>query len=248
MGESHAGPAPSRSPTQQGRRIRLLSRTCRHSATKAPAVVLACAITASTRTCATSPTSSPRTAIIAAAPDLFWRSVPGPLGARGPSARGSAASRGCQKIEAGEADMKDALAHIRTLPQFNGRAAAMGFCYGGPYAILGPKRLGYDAGLSCHGSQLLDYVGELDGVTEPVCIIWGDQDHVAPPPVLDAYRAVPPRMPNVEVHIFPGIQHGFMMPSAKAFDAPARALFDGPRAFGILEGLRDAPGKPLRQA
>ena len=143
--------------------------------------------------------------------------------------------------------MKDTLAHIRTLPQFNGRAAAMGFCYGGPYAILGPKRLGYDAGLSCHGTQLLDYVGELDGVTAPVCIMWGDQDHVAPQPVLDAYRAVPPRMPNVEVHIFPGIQHGYTMPSAKAFDAPARA-FSMARALSILDGLRDAPGKPLRHA
>ena len=85
--------------------------------------------------------------------------------------------------------MVDTLAHLRTLPQFNGRAAAMGFCYGGPYAILGPKRLGYDAGLSCHGTQMLDYLPELDGVTQPVCIMWGDQDHQAPAPVLDAYRA-----------------------------------------------------------
>jgi carboxymethylenebutenolidase len=143
--------------------------------------------------------------------------------------------------------MTDTLAHIRTLPQFNGRAAAMGFCYGGPYAILGPRRPGYDAGLSCHGTQLLDYIGELDGVTQPVCIMWGDQDHVAPQPVLDAYRAVPARMPNVEVHIFPGIQHGYTMPSAKAFDAPARA-FSMARALSILEGLRDAPGRSLRQA
>ena len=80
----------------------------------------------------------------------------------------------------------------------------MGFCYGGPYAILGPKRLGYDAGISCHGTQMLDYIKELDGVTEPVCIIWGDQDHRAPKEVLDAYRPVPARMKNVELHIFPG--------------------------------------------
>jgi hypothetical protein len=28
----------------------------------------------------------------------------------------------------------------------------------GLYAILGPKRLGYSAGISCHGSQMLDYI------------------------------------------------------------------------------------------
>ena len=77
--------------------------------------------------------------------------------------------------------------------------------------------------------------------------MWGDQDHVAPQPALDAYRAVPQRLPNVEVHIFPGIQHGYTMPSAKAFDAPGRA-FSMARALSILEGLRDAPGKPLRHA
>ena len=37
---------------------------------------------------------------------------------------------------------------------FNGRAIAAGFCYGGPYAIIGPKRLGFAAGFSCHGSQM----------------------------------------------------------------------------------------------
>ena len=151
-----------------------------------------------------------------------------------------------EKIKTGERDMADALAHLRTLPQFNGRAAAMGFCYGGPYAILGPKRLGYAAGISCHGSQMLDYIGELDGVTQPVCIVWGDQDHRAPPPVLDAYRPVPARMKNVEVHIFPGVQHGYMMPgNPKAFDGKTRK-FSMRRAVAILDGLRG--GEPMRKA
>jgi len=216
------------------------------SPAKTPAVVLACAILGVDQDLRDIADEFASRGYIAAAPDLFWRSVPGPLTHEDPRTRERGQPR-LPKIAAGEADMSDTLAHIRTLPRFNGRAAAMGFCYGGPYAILGPKRLGYDAGLSCHGTQLLDYVGELDGVTAPVCIMWGDQDHVAPAPVLDAYRAVPPRMPNVEVHIFPGILHGYTMPSAKAFDAPTRA-FSMARAVAILEGLRAAGDKPLRQA
>lgn len=46
-----------------------------------------------------------------------------------------------ERIKAGEADMADTLAYLRTLASFNGRAATVGFCYGGPHAILGPKRL-----------------------------------------------------------------------------------------------------------
>lgn len=102
-----------------------------------------------------------------------------------------------EKVKTGEADMADTLAALRKLPEFNGRAAAMGLCYGGPYAILGLKRLGYAAGISCHGTRMQDYIGELEGVTAPICIIWGDEDNQASPEVLDAYRAVPPRMSNV---------------------------------------------------
>jgi carboxymethylenebutenolidase len=175
---------------------------------------------------------------IAAAPDLFWRSVPGPL-ARGDERSTPRGQPRLEKIKAGEADMADTLAEVRKLPQFNGRAASMGFCYGGPYAILGPKRLGYDAGISCHGTQLGDFIRDLDGVTKPICIIWGDQDHAAPPEVQAMYRAVPARMKNVEVHIFPGVLHGYMMPGGgKAFDKKTRE-FSMERALSILSGLRD---------
>lgn len=174
---------------------------------------------------------------IAAAPDLFWRSLPGPL-PRDDKRAGERSQPRLEKIKAGETDMADALDHLRTLPNFNGKAAAMGFCYGGPYSILGPKRLGYAAGISCHGTQMLDYVGELDGVTQSVCIVWGDKDHVAPAPVLDAYRELAPRMKNVELKIFPGVLHGFMMRgNAAAFD-PTAHDFAMDRAFAILEGLR----------
>jgi carboxymethylenebutenolidase len=181
---------------------------------------------------------------VAAAPDLFWRTVPGPLGRDDDRTKTRSQPR-LQRIKEGEADLTDTLAELRKQSQFNGRAATMGFCYGGPYAILGPKRLGFEGGISCHGTQMLDYIKELEGVTAPVCIIWGDQDHAAPPPVQEAYREVPKRMKNVEVHIFPGIQHGYMMPmSAKAFDRKTRE-FSMERALAILNGLRE---ESLRKA
>jgi len=174
---------------------------------------------------------------IAAAPDLFWRSVPGPLARDDPRSAPRGQPR-LEKIRSGERDLAEVLPVLRREPLFNGRAAVIGFCYGGPYAILGPKRLGYDAGISCHGTQMLDFIQELEGVRQPVCIIWGDQDHAAPAAVLEAYRAVPERMKNVEVHVFPGIQHGYMMRgNAKAFDS-ATYQFSMTSALAILEGLR----------
>jgi carboxymethylenebutenolidase len=174
---------------------------------------------------------------VAAAPDLFWRSVPGAL-SHGHDRVTQRSQPRRERIKVGEGDMADTLAYLRTLPNFNGRAAAMGFCYGGPYAILGPKRLGYAAGISCHGTQMLDYIQELESVREPVCLMWGDQDHRAPVEVLNVYRGIPSRMKNVEVHIFPGVLHGYMMRgSPKAFHSAMRN-FSMTRALAILDDLK----------
>jgi len=183
---------------------------------------------------------------IVAAPDLFWRSVPGPLGRDDDRTKARSQPR-LEKIREGERDMADTLAALRALPQFNGRAAAMGFCYGGPYAILGPKRLGYAAGISCHGSQMQDYIQEIDGVAEPICIIWGDQDYMAPPPVLDAYRAAASRVKSLELHIVPGVLHGYMMRTSPAFHQASRELSMA-RALAILDGLRAGAPHALHQA
>ena len=203
---------------------------------KVPAIVLACAVHGVDADIVQIAEEFAAAGYVAAAPDLFWRTVPGPLSHDDKRSQERSQPR-LEKIKTGERDLMDTHAFLRTLPQFNGEAAVMGFCYGGPYAIIAPKRLGYAAGLSCHGTQMLDYIGELDGVTAPVCIMWGDKDHRAPPEVLDAYRPVPSRMKNVEVHIFPGVLHGYMMPgSPKAFDKDKRQFSMG-RALAILKGL-----------
>lgn len=215
---------------------------------KVPAIVLASAVHGVDQDMRAIADEFAAQGYIAAAPDLFWRTISGPL-ARNDDRTKQRSQPRLEKIKAGEADMADTLAEVRKQPQFNGRAAAMGFCYGGPYAVLGPKRLGYDAGISCHGTQLGDFLKEFEGVTQPVCIIWGDQDHAAPPEVQKAYRGVPSRMKNVEVHIFPGVLHGYMMRgNTKAFDQKSYD-FSMTRALAILKGLRgEGERQSLRKA
>jgi carboxymethylenebutenolidase len=206
---------------------------------KVPAIVLASAVHGVTADIRAIADEFAAAGYLGAAPDLFWRTVPGPLSRDDERTKTRSQPR-LEKIRAGESDMADTLAMLRKDPRFSGRAAAMGFCYGGPYAILGPARLGYDAGISCHGTQMLDFLKDLDAVRQPVCIIWGDRDHQAPPPVLEAYRAVPARMKNVELHIFPGVEHGYMFrDNPKAYSQKTYEFSMG-RALAILDGLRTA--------
>ena len=207
------------------------------NATTVPAVVLASAIHGVDQDLRNIADVFASHGYIAAAPDLFWRTVPGPL-VRDDS---RAAPRGKPRlpvIKTGEQDLLDMMAVLRQQPHFNGRAGVIGFCYGGPYGVLGPARLGYDAGMSLHGTQMLDYIGELEGVTKPVCIIWGDQDYLAPAPVLDAYRALPAHKPNVAVHVLPGIEHGYMLRAGtKVFDEKAYE-FSMEQALAMMDALR----------
>jgi carboxymethylenebutenolidase len=55
-------------------------------------------------------------------------------------------------------------------------------------------------------------------------------------------------MANVELHVFPGVLHGYMMRGSPAFDEATRD-FSMRRALALLEGLREEPEqRRLRQA
>lgn len=206
-------------------------------AVKAPGIVIASAVQGVDQDMRNLADAFAEKGVFAAAPDLFWRTIPGPLPHGDPRCSERSRPR-LPCIKAGESDMLDALAYLKTLPGFNGRAMAAGYCFGGPYAILGPKRLGFAAGLSCHGSQMGEYLADLDGVSKPMCFIWGDQDHQLPADLAEKFRAVPQRMKNAEVHIFPGIQHAYMIRgNTKAFD---QKTYDWSmqRSFEMLDALR----------
>lgn len=174
---------------------------------------------------------------IAAAPDLFWRTLPGPL-PRTDERAGQRSQPRMPVIKAGETDIADTLAMVRKLPQHNGKAATMGFCFGGPYAVIGPKRLGFDAGIGCHSTQMKDFLHEFDGLTKPVCLVWGDQDFAAPQDVRDAYTARAAEQPGLAVHIFPGVEHGYMMRENTKAWSPDTYAFTMSKALDILQSLR----------
>ena len=63
--------------------------------------------------------------VIAAAPDLFWRTIPGPVSHDDGRAQQRSQPR-LERIKTGESEMADTLAHLRTMAQFNGRRSISG--------------------------------------------------------------------------------------------------------------------------
>lgn len=230
-----------------GKQVKITSRTGKGSFdcylslpagnAKAPAVVLASAVHGVDADMQGIADAFAAAGYIAAAPDLFWRTIPGPL-VRGDERSAQRSQPRLPVIKAGEDDMADTLDMIRKLQQHNGKAVAMGFCFGGPYAVIGPKRLGFDAGVGCHSTQMKDYQHEFDGLTKPVCLVWGDEDHAAPAELRAAYLARAQQQSSLAVHIFPGVKHGYMMQgNADAWSAPTYE-FTMQQALDTLERLR----------
>ncbi len=178
----------------------------------------------------------------AAAPDLFWRGDAGPLG-RDEDGMRRAKARGGDRaaiIERGMADLADTMADLKARPECNGRIAVIGLCYGGPYAILGPARLGCAAGLAFHGTRVQDYLDRLDAVDVPLSLHWGDQDHAAPPADLARIQAAVAGKDNAEVVVYPGVKHGYSEPEAvESYDADATERSFA-RAYEIIARLRGA--------
>ena len=207
------------------------------ASTKVPAIVIASAVHGVDADVRGIADAFADAGYIAAAPDLFWRTIPGPL----PRDDKRSAERSQPRlpvIATGETDMADTLLAVRQVKQHNGKAVAMGLCFGGPYSVLGPKRLGYDAGIGCHSTQMKDFLNEFDGLTKPVCLIWGDQDHAAPPDVQAAYTAKAKKIPSLSLHLFPGILHGYMMRgNPKAWSEPTYDFSMG-KALELLQSLR----------
>ncbi len=175
---------------------------------------------------------------VAAAPDMFWRDHdPGPLNTDEDGWKRAFARSGRSDIEQGMNDLGDMIADLRSRPECNGRIAVMGFCFGGPYALLGAARHGIDAGISFHGSHVGKYLGEAEGITCPMSFHYGDNDAVASMEEIGRIEAAFERLDDAAVFIYPGAVHGYMMQSRGDGYHPAAASASWERALKVLESL-----------
>ncbi|MEE8139913.1 MAG: dienelactone hydrolase family protein [Alphaproteobacteria bacterium] len=152
-------------------------------------------------------------------PDMFWRTIPGTLGREGED-RAKADERSQNfDVEQGVRDLADAVAHVKAMPQSNGKVAVFGYCFGGRFAYLAATRLGVDAAVSFHGVAIGQHLDEADNLACPLSIHVGDQDPVVPMDEIAATKAAIGAKPGVEIRVYPGIGHGFTGKGRANYDA-----------------------------
>jgi carboxymethylenebutenolidase len=156
------------------------------------------------------------------APNMFWRSgftgvVPF-----------EEADRAWQRLNAFDwqhaaDDARVAVHWLRTQVFSSGRVAAIGFCMGGRTAFLAAARGGVDASISLYALGIAKHLDELRVITTPLQLHYGLNDEHVPKSEIDAVIAAAKGNHNVEVHLYPGAEHGFFTKGRSAFNGEAVA-------------------------
>ena len=98
-----------------------------------------------------------------------------------------------------------------------GPVGVVGFCLGGSLAFLSATRLnGVNAAVSYYGGMVARTADEKPKV--PTMMHFGEKDAGIPLSDVDIIHA---KRPEVEIHIYPGAQHGFHCDERASYDKPS---------------------------
>ena len=172
------------------------------------------------------------------APDLFWRTIPGPMRLDVPEERAKATERNAQfDRDAGQRDIASVRDYVRGLPESNGKWAVAGYCFGGRYTLLAGAYLGADAVVAFHPSKMGLELEAAANVSCPTSFHFGGADDSVPMDVVEAVQAALKPNKRAESFVYPGVAHGYTMKGRPAYDAAAAELsFE--RALRVLDGLK----------
>lgn len=141
--------------------------------------------------------------------DLFFRTLPGPLGREGADRDKAQARYAGFEVEQGVSDLADAVATLRKMPECNGKVIVCGYCFGGRYAYLSVTRGIADAAVSFHGTKIGLDLDEAAHVRAPLEIHVGDKDPSVPMEEVERTRQALAGNPLASVHVYAGAVHGF---------------------------------------
>jgi carboxymethylenebutenolidase len=201
----------------------------------APAIVIVPSIFGVTDAFKTSLDRYASKGFIVIAPDIFWRTHPGPL-----TVEHYAEAQTRMKaynFDDGLDDLKRTVATLKSMPEWNGKFGIFGFCFGGKHAIVGMTRLGADAGASFHGTRMHTVLEEAATLTKPFSFHYGEDDHVVPMDQVAAIKATLAGKDG-EIFVYPGVGHSFALPDNPSYHAEAARISEE-RALAVFNRLKD---------
>ena len=162
---------------------------------------------------------------VVVAPDLFWRIEPGiELGYSDTDWQKAFELFGKFDTDRGMSDITATVAALRAMPEVAGKVGALGFCLGGRLAFLAAARSGVDCAVGYYGVTIDQYLGEAAAVKVPLALHFAAEDKYAPMETVDRIRAAFKGRHDVEIHVYPGVDHAFARPPSPHYHKPSALM------------------------
>ncbi|MDH3703453.1 MAG: dienelactone hydrolase family protein [Alphaproteobacteria bacterium] len=161
-------------------------------------------------------------------PDIFWRQEPGIQITDQSEEEWAKAFELYQgfDVDKGVADLKVALAHLRTVEGCTGKAGTVGFCLGGLLAYLMAAESDAECNVSYYGVGIDERLAAADGITAPTLLHIAEEDGFVPKEAQAKIKDGLGGHPSISLHSYPGVDHAFARHAGVNYDAAAATLAD----------------------
>ena len=159
------------------------------------------------------------------APDVYWRQEAGAYMAYTDDGRAKAqALRAQMDTDQFANDLNDVVAALKARPDCTGKVGVMGFCLGGKFTYLSSTRHSIDAAVSYYGVQIDQHLDEADNLKCPILMHFASNDPHVPTETVQAIQARMGAWDNVDIHVYPGTEHGFNRYGYPCYNEAAAAV------------------------
>lgn len=165
---------------------------------------------------------------LAVAPDLFWRMEPGiELDADKPDDLNQAFEYYGKfdqtlAIRDIEATIRAARARAN-----GGKVGLVGYCLGGRLAFMSATRTDVDASVGYYGVGIDGLLNESHAIANPLLLHFAALDHFVSAEAVETVKAGLADNRHVDIHVYPGVDHGFAATSGARRVEDAAQLADG---------------------
>jgi carboxymethylenebutenolidase len=170
-------------------------------------------------------------------PDLFWRTAPGiELGYSKQDFKQAFALYQHYDEALGLADIQQTLQHLKTLASCDAEAglAVVGYCLGGKLAYLAACRLPEVAcAIGYYGVGIDQALPEMANIQGRLVLHIAELDQFTPAAARQSIVAAAAAYPNVQVHVYPAVDHAFARPNSPHYHKPS-AKFAHERSITAL--------------
>lgn len=161
-------------------------------------------------------------------PDLFWRSGHRiELGYDDAGWKRAMELRQAVDVAKAESDIALTVAALKAQPALDGKLAVIGYCFGGLLAYLAAANGLVDAAIAYYGGGIQNQLQRADDIEVPLLMHFGGADsHIS----MEAVQSIAERFEDnedVEVHIYPGAEHGFNCSHRSSYHQRAAAEAHG---------------------